>query len=106
METTNALIRPSTVADGSACHGADRSSGSSIGRWRGLAIAGVVIAVGMTVAFSQHWLAVASLAPLLFVLPCAVMMFICMKSMDHGQETGTKPASARDQTAPTTDARN
>jgi len=34
---------------------------------------------GAALALSQHWLTVVDLVPLLFVVPCAVMMFMCMK---------------------------
>jgi len=33
--------------------------------------------------------AVADLVPLLYVLPCAAMMFVCMKGMSHGQQADT-----------------
>jgi hypothetical protein len=49
---------------------------------------------------SQHWLTVADLVPLLYVLPCAVMMFMCMKgSMNNGQQTDSTEASARTENA-------
>jgi hypothetical protein len=44
---------------------------------------GAVI-VGVAVALNQHWVALAALAPLLFVLPGAVMLIVCMKGMGHG----------------------
>jgi hypothetical protein len=40
----------------------------------------------IALALTQHWLAVAELGPLLFLLPCALMMFMCMKGMNHGQQ--------------------
>jgi hypothetical protein len=106
METTNGLITTPAAAGGSSCHSAGQSSGSWLGRWRGLAIAGVVIAAGTSLALSQHWLAVASLVPLLYVLPCAAMMFMCMKGMNHGQQTGANQASAPADTPTGADTRN
>jgi hypothetical protein len=76
MQTTNALITTPTTA------------GSWLRRWRWLAIAGVLIGAGTALALSQQWLAVATLVPLLYVLPCAAMMFMCMKGMNHGKPAG------------------
>ena len=50
-------------------------------------------AAAIALALSQHWLAIADLVPLLAVLPCAVMMFHCMKGMNRGQQTDTPQAS-------------
>jgi len=51
---------------------------------RGLVIAMGVAAATAALAVGQHWLAIGDLLPLLFVLPCAVMMFKCMKGIDRG----------------------
>jgi len=68
---------------------------------------GAAIVAGVALALSQHWLTVGELTPLLFpalfVLPCAVMMFMCMK---HGQQTSAVPASASADTPNNTDSRN
>ena len=56
---------------------------------RGLIIVAMVIAASVALTVGQHWLAIADLVPLLFVLPCAVMMFMCMKGMNHGPQTDT-----------------
>jgi len=42
----------------------------------------------------QHSLAAANLLPLLYVLPCAAMMFMCMKGMHHGQQKGAAQTEA------------
>jgi hypothetical protein len=75
-------------------------------RWYGLVIAGAVTAGVVALALSQHWLAVADLAPLLFILPCAVMMFICMKGMNHGQQNDSAQAADRNETSTATDTQN
>jgi hypothetical protein len=106
VETTNRLITTPAAAGSSSCQGASQSSGSWLGRRRGLVFGGGAIAAGAALALSQHWLTVASLAPLLFLLPCAVMMLMCMKGMNHGQQTGVAPASASADTPISTDARN
>jgi hypothetical protein len=54
----------------------------------------------------QHWLAIADLVPLLFVLPCAVMMLKCMKGTNRGPQTRTAQASAPSDTPPAIDMRN
>jgi hypothetical protein len=66
-------------------------------RRRGLVVAVAMVAVATALAVGQHWVAVADLLPLLYVLPCAVMLFVCMKG--HGPETDTKQISARSDTS-------
>ena len=50
--------------------------------------------VALALALNQHWLTIADLPLLLFLLPCAVMMLMCMKGMNHGQQTAGAQASA------------
>jgi hypothetical protein len=73
---------------------------------RGLVIALAVAAAAVAIAAGQHWLAVADLVPLLFVLPCAVMMFTCMKGMNRGEQIGATPATAPTDTPTAIDTRN
>ena len=105
MQTTSGQER-SSAAGSSFCHGAGQGSSGWLSGRRGLviAMAGAVAAVAL--AAGQHWLAVADLVPLLFVLPCAVMMFMCMKGMNRGQRTDTTQASAQSDTPTATDTRN
>jgi threonine/homoserine/homoserine lactone efflux protein len=84
METTNALTTTPTIAR------------TWLRPWRWLAIAGVLIGAGTALALSQQWLAVATLVPLLYVLPCAAMMFMCMRGMNHGRPTGTATAAGNE----------
>jgi hypothetical protein len=106
METTNHLITTPAVAGSSSCHSASQGSGTWLGRRRGLVFGGGAIVAGTALALSQHWLTVAELTPLLFLLPCAVMMLMCMKGMNHGQQTGGTQASAGTDTPISTDTRN
>jgi len=53
-----------------------------------IVIAVAAIAAAAALALSQSWLAVADLVPLLYVLPCAAMMFVCMR---HGQQSDNHP---------------
>jgi hypothetical protein len=64
-------------------------------------------AAAIALALSQHWLAVTDLVPLLVVLPCAVMMFTCMKGMNSGQQTDTAQASLQNEapSLPTSEAK-
>lgn len=73
-----------------SCHGATSSRRLT---WRsGLAIAAfAALAVALGVAIDQRWLSLAALTPLLFTLPCAIMMFMCMRGMKHGSKTETSP---------------
>ena len=81
-----------TTISGSAAAGSGRSW---LGGWSGLAVCAVAIggailvfggALGGTQDFGS-WL------PLLFVLPCAYMMFMCMKNMggNQGEADGSNP---------------
>jgi hypothetical protein len=93
VETTNHLITAPATAGSSCCHSARQGSGSWLSRRRGLVFGGGAIVAGTALALNQHWLTVPELAPLLFLLPCAVMMFMCMKGMNHRQQTSAVPAS-------------
>ena len=105
MKTTN--NRAVAHADGSfSRYVVGSGSPSWLRRWYGLVIAGAVTAGVVALALSQHWLAVADLSPLLFILPCAVMMFICMKGMNHGQQNDSAQASDRNETSTATDTQN
>ena len=73
---------------------------------RGLVIALAVAAAAVAIAAGQHWLAIADLVPLLFVLPCAVIMLKCMKRTNGGEQTGITQASALSDTPTAGDMRN
>jgi hypothetical protein len=93
METTNVQIA------------APAAPGWLSGRL-GLVIAIAIAAVAVALAAGQHWLAIADLVPLLFVLPCAVMMLKCMKGTNSGPQTGTTRTSAPSDTPTAIDLRN
>ena len=98
METTNHLVKTSPAA-GTSCHSASHGGGSWLGRRRTLVLFGGAIVAGAAFALSQHWLTVANLIQLLFVLPCAVMMFMCMKGgMNQSQQTDSTQPSSRAET--------
>jgi hypothetical protein len=84
METKNHLISPSATTGSASCHGSSQGSGNWFSRRRGLVLGVGAVLIGVAVALNQHWVALAALAPLLFVLPCAVMLIVCMKAMGHG----------------------
>jgi hypothetical protein len=106
METTNHLITTPAAAGSPSCHSAGQGSGSWLSRRRSLVFGGATIAAGIAFALSQNWLTVAALTPLLFLLPCAVMMLMCMKGMNHGEQTSAAPASAGADTPTSTNTRN
>lgn len=85
MEKT-ANIATTKMSGSSSCHAPGQGQGSWFGRHRGVVIAVITVAGATGLALSQHWLAAAALLPLLYVLPCAVMMFMCMKGMNHGEQ--------------------
>jgi len=106
MGTTNGQITAPTPGTNSSCHRPSQGSGGWLGGRRSLAIAGGVTAAGTAVAIGQHWLAAADLVPLLFALPCAAMMFMCMKGMNHGQQAGNAPSSTGTATSSASDPRS
>jgi hypothetical protein len=97
METTNHLIATPAIDGHSSCHSSGQGSGGWLSRRRGLVFGGGAIAAGTALALNQHWLTVPELAPLLFLLPCVVMTFMCMKGMNHGQQaSGTQTSAGAD----------
>ena len=93
METTNDQVTTPETVGSSSCHGGSRASAGWLGGWRGPIFVGGAIVVAVALALGQHWLSIAALPLLLFLVPCAVMMFMCMKGMNHGQQTGEAQAS-------------
>jgi len=67
------------------------NAGVRLARWRSVALRGAVIAA-CTVPIV--WVAVSDPAQLLFLLPCAVMMFFCMKGMSREPQTDPTQAPA------------
>jgi hypothetical protein len=65
-----------------------------------------VAAAAVAIAADQHWLAIADLVPLLFVLPCAVMMFKCIKGTNRGPQAVATQASAPSDAPAAIDMRN
>jgi hypothetical protein len=88
METTNDLVTTPATAGSSSCHGVRRASGGWLSDRRVLIFGGGAIVVAVVLALDQHWLSTAAPTLLLFLLPCVVMMFMCMSGMNHGQQTG------------------
>src|SRR5712672_1280308 len=106
MGTTNRQLT-TPAAGGSFFHGAGQASPGWLSGRRDLVAGVAAAAAAIALALSQHWLAIADLVPLLAVLPCAVMMFHCMKGMDRRQETDTAEASLQTEAAnlPTSEAK-
>jgi hypothetical protein len=77
-----------------------------LGRRRGLVIAVAATSAIVALALSQDWLVVADLRPLLFVLPCAVMMLMCMKGMGNGQQADSASTTPQIDAPTVTDTRN
>jgi hypothetical protein len=86
---------------GSSCHAAKQGSPSGRFGGRGVITATALAAGGAVLAVWQHWLTLAELTPLLFTLPCAVMMFMCLKDMNHGQSGDAAQAPASRETTAT-----
>ncbi len=100
METTNTQMPTAERAIAP-----QQRSQTSPGVRLGLIIAAVVAAATIALALGQQWLSTAALVPLLFILPCAAMMFMCMKGNGHGLPTNLAPVSTQGKT-PDADTRN
>jgi hypothetical protein len=76
------------------------AAASWLSRRRDFVLAVAAAASAIALALSQHWLVVADLMPLLFVLPCVAMMYKCMNSMNsvnRSPHTDTRQASPQNQ---------
>jgi Protein of unknown function (DUF2933) len=107
MGTANGQM-PNPDAGSSSCHGAGQGSPGWLSGRRALVVAmAAAAAAAITMALSQHWLAIGDLLPFLAVLPCTVMMFLCVKGMNRGQQTDTAQASLRNEapSLPTSEAK-
>ncbi len=106
MGTTNRQMT-TPAAGGSSGHGAAQGSPGWLSGRRGLVLGLAAAAAAIALALSQHWFAIADLVPLLAVLPCAAMMFHCMKGMNRGQQTDTAQASLQNEapSLPTSEAK-
>jgi hypothetical protein len=70
---------------------------------RGIVVLTAGTAAVAMLAVGGHWIAAADLVPLLFLLPCAAMMFMCMRGMARDGQTGAATASVRSATSGTAD---
>jgi len=76
------------------CHSGKGGAGSFISGRRGMALIAMAM---LALALDQHWLLAVQLVPLLFLLPCMAMMFMCMKG--HGGQRSARPAALNIDTA-------
>jgi hypothetical protein len=88
------LTAASATNVNASCHGSSQRPGNWFSRQRGWVLSVGAVIIGVAVALNQHWVALAALAPLLFVLPCAVMLIVCMKGMGHGPNDDVQAAKA------------
>jgi hypothetical protein len=86
MVTTNSHVS-APAADISSGYSVVQGSPGWLSGRRGLVVGAAIAAATIALALGQQWLAVADLVPLLFVLPCAVMMFHCVKGMKREAQT-------------------
>jgi hypothetical protein len=91
---TEASAGPVTALSGagtSAYDGVDKQARVWLPRLTGFAIGAptIVAVVATALALSWHWIALVDLAPVLYVLPCTLMMLRCMKGRGYGQQTET-----------------
>jgi hypothetical protein len=102
MGTTDG--QAATQSGGASCHIGGHGSRRWFGQSRSLVIATAIAAVALAgaLALSEHSLAVTNLLPLLYVLPCAAMMLMCMKGMHHGRQSGTTETSSQNEAPGTT----
>ena len=68
---------------------------------RGLLIVGVSAAAAVALALSQQWLSARDLLPLLYLLPCTVMMAMCAKGMSKCDNQGSGNGRSQEGNTPT-----
>ena len=83
MQTVDHPRMSSPRDDGSLPLGPRHGRRYLFGGWRGLLSVTIVAAAVAAFAVSQNWVAFATLLPLLYVLPCAAMLYVCMKGKNH-----------------------
>ncbi|SDR61788.1 hypothetical protein SAMN05444161_0137 [Rhizobiales bacterium GAS191] len=107
METTNGLVAAQASDANSPRRLVGDGSRGWLSRRRGPVAVGALTAAAVALALSQHWVAIADLVPLAYVLPCAAMMFMCMRGgMSQGQQAGLGQVPAHADTPTATDTRN
>jgi len=106
METTHGLVAAAATDANAPCHQVGQGSRGWLSHRRGLVAGGALTAAAIALALSQRWVAIADLVPLAYVLPCAAMMFMCMRGMRPGQQTDPGQGPARAEAATAADARN
>jgi Protein of unknown function (DUF2933) len=84
METANSLVRTRTASD---------PSRHRFGQHRSVIIAVTLAAAVAAFALSQYWLPAATFAPLILLVPCAVMMFMCMRGMNRSEQANPEVPS-------------
>lgn len=94
MKSTNLVTN--AQQRGSACHAGKSGASNWLGGRRGLLLLAIAVLAGLALALNQHWLFVAQLVPLLFLLPCMLMMRMCMKG--HGRQSNAEAASEKVET--------
>lgn len=73
MKSTN--LTSDKHQSGSSCG----TVSNRLGGRRGLLLIVVAVIAGLALALDQRWLLAAQLMPLLFLVPCMLMMFMCMR---------------------------
>lgn len=106
MERTDVMQAPAP-AETEAVYPISRGSGSPLPSWltkrKGWVAGGLIAVTGTGVALGEGWVTVAGLAPLLYTLPCAVMMMFCMRGMmSQGQNSAPQQTSSPVPPAPPT----
>lgn len=101
METTNRAIAVLTIRPNNPEH--SRNLRQWLSSRRGLVIVGASAAAAIALALSQQWLSARDLLPLLYLLPCAVMMARCAKGMSQGDREGSASGRSQGGSTPPTD---
>lgn len=97
MERTDVMQAPVPAESEMACP-ITRGLGSPLQNWlvkrRGWVVIGLIAVTGTGVALGEGWITVAGLAPLLYTLPCAVMMMFCMRGMMSQGQSSAPPQTS------------
>ena len=92
------MMEPNERLTGARPYSSTTGTGQKWLGWGGMAVC-ILVIVGAVLAFGGGFnggLTAGALLPLLFVLPCALMMFMCMKNMGGNQSRADDSSAGTD----------
>lgn len=91
--TAEKPVEPAGKSAGCGMCGPGPLSRGWVAKRRSWIVLGALAVAGTGVALGEGWVTVAALAPILYILPCAVMMLFCMKGINRGTQAQQEQAA-------------